>query len=247
MPGDEANGRAASPSHGTMSARIEVGAGFHPDLTGRENIFLNGAILGMKKDRIKKKFDEIVEFAGLGDFIDTPVKRYSSGMYARLGFSVAAHVEPEILIVDEVLSVGDYVFQKKCAERMKSIVKDGVAIVFVSHNLRAIMEMCEQCILLDHGKILAHGPAAEVVREHLDRGQTETARRNWTAFLFPAPVSRPQRAGATIESGEKATLNIDITAGRAYEHLFIAVVMHDASMYAILDLNGAAHLFRLFH
>jgi lipopolysaccharide transport system ATP-binding protein len=225
-------------SHGVMSALIEVGAGFHPDLTGRENIFLNGAILGMKKERIRKKFDEIVEFSGLGDFIDTPVKRYSSGMYARLGFSVAAHVEPEILIVDEVLSVGDYVFQKKCAERMKSIVKDGVAIVFVSHNPRAIMEMCERCILLDHGKILAHGPAAEVVREHLNRGQTEAAQRNVDGISISRAVFHGRNGQALrFESGEKATLNIDITARRAYEHLSIALVMHDASMYTIFETS----------
>ncbi len=225
-------------SHGVMSALIEVGAGFHPDLTGRENIFLNGTILGMKKDRIKKKFDEIVEFSGLGDFIDTPVKRYSSGMYARLGFSVAAHVEPEILIVDEVLSVGDHVFQKKCVERMKSIVKEGVAVVFVSHNLWAIIEMCEQCILLDHGRILAHGPAAEVVREHLNRGQTETARTNVDGISISRAVFRGRNGqGLRFESGEKATLDIDITASRAYEHLSIALVMHDASMYPIFETS----------
>ena len=111
--------------NGTLSALIEVGAGFHPDLTGRENIFLNGTILGMKKEQIIKKFDEIVDFSGLADFIDTPVKRYSSGMYARLGFSVAAHVDPEILVVDEVLSVGDYAFQNKCIAKMKSILSSG--------------------------------------------------------------------------------------------------------------------------
>ena len=121
-----------------------MGAGFHPDLTGRENIYLNGAILGMKKSEIDKKLDEIVEFSGLIEFLDTPVKRYSSGMYARLGFSVAAHVKPEILLVDEVLSVGDLRFQEKCIEKMISIRDDGTTIIFVSHNLQSIQLLCKR-------------------------------------------------------------------------------------------------------
>ncbi|HEY9229824.1 MAG TPA: ABC transporter ATP-binding protein, partial [Gemmatimonadaceae bacterium] len=129
---------------GRLSALIEVGAGFHQDLTGRENIFLNGSILGMTKEEIRRKFDDIVEFAGLRDFIDTPVKRYSSGMYARLGFSVAAHVEPDLLIVDEVLSVGDYLFQQKCIDRMTGILKGGTTVLFVSHNLHAVTDLCQR-------------------------------------------------------------------------------------------------------
>jgi lipopolysaccharide transport system ATP-binding protein len=224
--------------NGTMSALIEVGAGFHPDLTGRENIFLNGTILGMKKDQIKKKFDEIVEFSGLDDFIDTPVKRYSSGMYARLGFSVAVHVDPEILVVDEVLSVGDHVFQKKCAERMKSVVKDGVTIVFVSHNLRAIAEMCDRCILLDHGKIVAYGPAAEVVSEHLNRGQTGAGQRKIDGVSISRAVFRGRNGKASqFESGEKATFDVDITATKAYEHLSIALAVYDAGMYNVFQTS----------
>ena len=154
--------------NGTLSALIEVGAGFHGDLTGRENVFLNGTILGMKKEQIKKRFDEIVDFSGLADFIDTPVKRYSSGMYARLGFSVAAHVDPEILIVDEVLSVGDYVFQNKCIERMKTVVNNGTAVIFVSHQIKAITDLCKKCILIEHGKIIKNGPVKEVVSIYLN-------------------------------------------------------------------------------
>ncbi len=226
-------------SHGVVSALIEVGAGFHSDLTGRENIFLNGTILGMKKDQIRKKFDEIVEFSGLGDFIDTPVKRYSSGMYARLGFSVAVHVDPDILIVDEVLSVGDHVFQKKCAEKMKSVVKDGVTIVFVSHNLRAIVEMCDQCILLDHGSIAAHGPAPEVVNAHLNRGQTTgTAQRKADGVSISRAVFRGQNGKALqFESGEKAVFDVDITAKKAYEHLTVALAVHDAGMYTVFETS----------
>src|SRR6266852_1854893 len=133
---------------GTLSALIEVSAGFHPDLTGRENIYLGGAVLGMSRQRIRAKFDEIVAFSGLAEFIDTPVKRYSSGMFTRLGFSVAAHVDPDILIVDEVLSVGDFVFQRKCVERMNAVLASGTTVVFVSHNLRAIAELCPRSILL---------------------------------------------------------------------------------------------------
>ena len=128
--------------NGKLSALIEVGAGFHQDLTGRQNIYLNGTILGMSRAEIGKKFDQIVAFSGLEEFLDTPVKRYSTGMYARLGFSVAAHVDPDILIVDEVLSVGDYAFQNRCMERMKEVVRSGAAVMFVSHNLHAVVSLC---------------------------------------------------------------------------------------------------------
>src|SRR3954467_5331388 len=134
--------------NGRLSALIEVGAGFHPDLTGRENVYLNGVILGMSRAEVKRKFDEIVEFAGLEEFIDTPVKRYSSGMFARLGFSVAAHLDPDILLVDEVLSVGDYSFQRKCVERMTQVIENGTTVVFISHNLRAIGNLCARSLLL---------------------------------------------------------------------------------------------------
>ena len=133
--------RGALSVRGRLSALIEVSAGFHPDLTGRENVYLNGAILGMTRQEIARRFDSIVAFSGLDEFIDTPVKRYSSGMFARLGFSVAAHVDPDILIVDEVLSVGDFVFQQKCVERMNAIIRGGATVIFVSHNLRAVAEL----------------------------------------------------------------------------------------------------------
>jgi len=223
---------------GKLSALIEISAGFHPDLTGRENVFLYGTILGMRKEQIKERFDRIVEFSGLGDFIDTPVKRYSSGMYARLGFSVAAHVDPDILLVDEVLSVGDYVFQNKCAERMKSVLKEGVTIIFVSHNLRAVVEMCNRCILLDHGRILAHGTAAEVVQEHLNRGQTEAALRDQSGISIASAVFRGRNGGAAqFESGEKAIFDIDITANKTYEQLSVAITMTDSSMYKVFETS----------
>jgi lipopolysaccharide transport system ATP-binding protein len=148
---------------GRVGSLLEVGTGFQPELTGRENVFLNGAILGMSRAEISRKFDEIVEFSEIAEFIDTPVKRYSSGMHSRLAFSVAAHLEPEILIVDEVLSVGDIAFQRKCQQKMQSFMRSGHTVLFVSHSLGAIAEMCTSAILLDHGTILRAGAVPHVM------------------------------------------------------------------------------------
>ncbi len=154
---------------GTVGSLLEVGTGFHPELTGRENIFLNGAILGMKKQEIVKKFDEIVAFAGIEKFIDTPVKYYSSGMYVRLAFSVAAHMEPDILIIDEVLAVGDAEFQKKCLGKMESITKEeGRTILFVSHNMTAIRHMCNKCIWISKGNLKMMGDTNSVVDAYME-------------------------------------------------------------------------------
>ncbi len=149
--------------NGKLSALIEVTAGFHPELTGRENVYLNGTILGMKKKEIDAKFDEIVEFSGISEFIDTPVKRYSSGMYSRLGFSVAAHMDPDILLVDEVLAVGDIAFQAKCAQKMRELLGSGATIVLVSHQLNLIQSLCRRVILLNQGEVLKDGPTDEVI------------------------------------------------------------------------------------
>lgn len=150
-------------TRGRVSALIEVGAGFHPEMSGRENIYLNGSILGMTKREIDSKFDEIVAFAELEQFIDTPVKRYSSGMYARLGFAVAAHVDPEVLIIDEVLSVGDITFQKKCLTRMGQIANSGSTILYVSHNLNTVKQLCSRALVLDHGQKSFDGDPASAV------------------------------------------------------------------------------------
>jgi len=155
---------------GRLSALIEVGAGFHPDLTGRENIYLNGAILGMNKMEIQKKLDSIVDFSGISGFIDTPVKRYSTGMHARLGFSIAAHVDPEILLVDEVLSVGDFTFQGKCILKMNEILKNGTTVIFVSHNMESVLSLCERAILLVKGRIAREGAPSEVIAEYCKAG-----------------------------------------------------------------------------
>lgn len=149
--------------NGRLAALIEVTAGFHPELTGRENVYLNGTILGMKKKEIDNRFDEIVDFSGVGDFIDTPVKRYSSGMFSRLGFSVASHMDSEILLVDEVLSVGDIAFQAKCAEKMRGLLKSGSTIIIVSHSLALIKSLCQRVILLQEGEVVKDGPVDEVI------------------------------------------------------------------------------------
>jgi lipopolysaccharide transport system ATP-binding protein len=155
---------------GRIASLLEVGTGFHPELTGRENIFLNGAILGMSRREIGRKFDEIVEFSGVEKYIDTPVKRYSSGMYVRLAFAVAAHLEPDILIVDEVLAVGDVEFQRKCLGKMESVTGEGRTVLFVSHNMLAIRSLCAQAILLDHGEIRMEGDSESVISQYLNTG-----------------------------------------------------------------------------
>jgi lipopolysaccharide transport system ATP-binding protein len=159
--------------HGRVGSLLEVGTGFHPELTGRDNIYLNGSIIGMKKGEINRKFDEIVAFAEIEQFLDTPVKFYSSGMYMRLAFSVAAHLDPEILLVDEVLAVGDAAFQKKCLGKMGSVAEDGRTVIFVSHNMAAIRKLCRSALFLNNGHLLHQGPVMESVRLYLDEGAGE--------------------------------------------------------------------------
>jgi lipopolysaccharide transport system ATP-binding protein len=164
---------------GRVGSLLEVGTGFHPELTGRENIFLNGAILGMRRDEIRRKFDEMVEFAEVEKFIDTPVKHYSSGMYLRLAFSVAAHLEPEVLIVDEVLAVGDVDFQKKCLGKMSDVARGGRPVLFVSHNMNAILRLCNRCGLLRGGELVEFGPTADVVRRYLSGDPSGAEPAQW--------------------------------------------------------------------
>jgi lipopolysaccharide transport system ATP-binding protein len=175
---------------GRVGALLEVGTGFHPELTGRENVFLNGAILNMKRQEIQRRFDEIVEFADIGPFVDTPVKRYSSGMQLRLAFSVAAHLEPEILIVDEVLSVGDIAFQQKCLGRMQTASREGRTVVFISHNLPSVTNLCDQAIMLAEGRIAAQGRVGDVIDHYvgdvtsdLERGLRDRQNRDGNGKL----------------------------------------------------------------
>ena len=192
---------------GRIASLLEVGTGFHPDLTGRENIFLNGAILGMSKHEIRRKLDEIVGFAEIEPFIDTPVKRYSSGMYVRLAFAVAAHLEPEILIVDEVLAVGDLAFQQKCLGKMGNAARSGRTILFVSHNLPAIQNLCQRAILLDRGHVVGDGPSESIVREHValnanfaDVTLANRTDRNGTGLVRMSSVSFTDGAGAPVNA-----------------------------------------------
>ncbi len=165
--------------HGQVGALVQVGAGFHPELTGRENVYLNGAILGMSQSEINRKFDEIVAFSEIDQFIDTPVKHYSTGMYLRLGFAVAAQLEPDILLVDEVLAVGDARFQKKCMAKMQEIVNQGRTIIFVSHNMHAIARLCRRVIYLSKGRVVLDGPANEITETYLSLGLATKAVCEW--------------------------------------------------------------------
>jgi len=165
--------------YGRVVSLLEVGTGFHPELTGRENIFLNGAILGMRKTEIDNKFDEIVAFSEMERFLDTPVKHYSSGMYMRLAFAVAAHLEPEILVIDEVLAVGDANFQRKCLDKMETVGRQGRTVLFVSHNMPAIVRLCPRAILMREGRVAMDGPAHEVSAAYLDTGLETMAAREW--------------------------------------------------------------------
>jgi lipopolysaccharide transport system ATP-binding protein len=164
---------------GRVASLLEVGTGFHPELTGRENIQLNGAILGMTRREIQAKFDQIVEFSEIEQFLDTPVKRYSSGMYMRLAFAVAAHLDPEILIIDEVLAVGDARFQKKCLGRLGEVAAGGRTVFFVSHNMQAVNRLCKRGILLSRGRLIADGPVEEVVQHYMTDGSHSPAERTW--------------------------------------------------------------------
>jgi len=175
--------------HGRVGSLLEVGTGFHPELTGRENIYLNGAILGMKRSEIDRKFGEIVEFSGVEKFIDTPVKRYSSGMYLRLAFAVAAHLEPEILVVDEVLAVGDAEFQRKCLGKMSDVAQEGRTVLFVSHNMSAILHLTEEAIVLDKGQVAHRSVTAEAVDYYMSSGLAQIGERLWMLEEVPADAA----------------------------------------------------------
>lgn len=205
---------------GRVGSLLEVGTGFHPELTGRENIFLNGAILGMTRKEIQSRFDEIVDFSEVGQFIDTPVKRYSSGMYLRLAFAVAAHLEPEILVVDEVLAVGDADFQRKCLGKMGDVAQQGRTVLFVSHNMSSILRLTEETLVLEKGKVLLRAPSAEAVDYYLNRGLSKLGERFWEEDEVPAsaapfrPLAIRVRAkdGAvsdTVRSVEPFTIEIE--------------------------------------
>jgi lipopolysaccharide transport system ATP-binding protein len=205
--------RITEPTKGRISIRgrvaslLEVGTGFHPELTGRENIYLNGAILGMSRAEILKNFDEIVAFAEVEKFLDTPVKRYSSGMYVRLAFAVAAHLEPEILIVDEVLAVGDIQFQKKCLGKMQNVSQEqGRTVLFVSHNMDAIQRLCSQCVMLERGQLTAQGDTADVLLHYLSSHSFKAPPKDW---IDVSQVNRMGTGEARFTAVQYSSLNPD--------------------------------------
>ena len=216
---------------GRIASLLEVGTGFHPELTGRENVFLNGAILGMTKAEIRKKFDEIVAFSGIEEFIDTPVKRYSSGMYVRLAFAVAAHLEPEILIVDEVLAVGDAEFQKKCLGKMGEAAKGGRTVLFVSHNMTAVQSLCRRALMLAGGQLIADDAVAPVVTRYLREAQGSSEAKQWTdPQTAPGNDLIRVKRVRILPDGDSASL------------LTMQTPLHIETEYWVVKVGAATHL-----
>jgi lipopolysaccharide transport system ATP-binding protein len=216
--------RVVEPTHGRIElygrvgSLLEVGTGFHPELTGRENVYLNASILGMARQEVEKKFDEIVEFAEIEKFIDTPVKRYSSGMYLRLAFAVAAHLEPEILIVDEVLAVGDAVFQKKCLGKMSAVAKEGRTVLFVSHNMMAIQSLCTRGIWMDGGRLAVDGEAGQVVSTYLKQSFEARGEKVWEDRVDAPGNDRVRMHSARVRvDGGKSTDEITVHSSLSLE------------------------------
>ena len=234
--------------YGRVTSLLEVGTGFHPDLTGRENIFLSAAILGMSRGDMKAKFDAIVAFAGIEKFIDTPVKHYSSGMYMRLAFSVAAHVEPEILLLDEVLAVGDAAFQQKSQARMEEIIRQGCTLLFVSHNVHAIASLCSRALFLDEGELRGDGPAADVIEDYLSKKTVQCD--DAAACSWPDPEQAPgseriRLHAVRILSDGRVTSHVDVRTPLRVEveyrnflpgaRIYTSIHLHEKSGVAVLS------------
>ena len=225
--------RIMKPTRGTCTvfgrtgALIEVAAGFHPDLTGRENVYLQGAIMGMRRAEIAARFDEIVDFSGIDSFIDTPVKRYSSGMNARLGFSVAAHLHPDVLLIDEVLAVGDLVFQEKCQARMERFLDEGTAIVFVSHHLPAIARLCKQVLLLDQGALVRLGPPGAVIREYCAGGRTSEQDDVAISSSLTSDGAAPANGALEVAPGDRLDLDVTLEFRRDVDRATVGIVVWD--------------------
>jgi len=244
--------RGHAEINGRVGSLLEVGTGFHPELTGRENIYLNAAILGMRKAEVVRKFDEIVAFAEVEKFIDTPVKRYSSGMYVRLAFAVAAHLEPEILIVDEVLAVGDAAFQKKCLSQMGKAAEGGRSILFVSHKLSAINSLCTRCLLLEQGSLVLTGQPAEVTSHYqsriyeaaVNRGSLDeaehvgSAKARFTGLKLQA-YGRDGTQLSYVETGSDLEISVEITSRDDMEDANVAAIIYDINKVRLLDVNTA--------
>ncbi len=236
-----------------MASLLEVGTGFHPELTGRENVFLNGAILGMTRAEIRRKFDEIVAFAEVEKFLDTPVKRYSSGMYVRLAFAVAAHLEPEILIVDEVLAVGDAQFQKKCLGKMQDVASGGRTVLFVSHNMSAVVALCKTAVWLQRGQVFKTGPARDLVGKYIqkfaddgadttlplaDRPRTGTGAAKFTNLTI-VPLDSSGKSSEQVVTGTSLEIELEIAAQKQLREANVAVTIYDTNDYRLIDVNTA--------
>lgn len=218
--------RGRSEVKGRVGALIEVAAGFHPDLTGRENIFLQGAIMGMKRAEIAGKLDQIIDFAGVADFIDTPVKRYSSGMNARLGFSIAAHLDPEVLLIDEVLSVGDRAFQERCIDRMQAFKRNGVTIVFVSHNLAAVAGLCDRAVFLKQ-ECRAAGPVADVVTAYLQEVHGDRVESAGALDVVGATLTgNDHRPAQAVAAGAALTLRVAYVASQTVDDVTFGFMLY---------------------
>lgn len=236
-----------SRTRGRVAALLEVGTGFHPELTGRENVFLNGAILGMSRRDITARFDQIVDFAGVWRFLDTPIKRYSSGMQLRLAFSVAAHLEPDVLVVDEVLAVGDAEFQRKCVSRMAEVEREGRTVVFVSHDLQTLTRLCRRGLWLEAGRVRGTGPSRDVVREYLAAGLFGTADAGKQVSNGPLTVRdvRIVRADGTLGTAlmrdEPLRIQIEFSLEEPVPGLDIAVIISTQGGIKLLDESLSDH------
>lgn len=234
---------------GMVSSLLEVGTGFHPELTGRDNIFLNGAVLGMRRREIEKNFDKIVDFSGVSKFLDTPVKRYSSGMYVRLAFAVAAQLAPEVLLVDEVLAVGDMPFQKKCLGKMEEVAKGGRTVLFVSHNMTSIINLCQRVILLDRGRVIKDGKPSDVVEHYLETALSFGGEVVWSD-MYKAPGDNTARLHAVrIMQDDSITAQTDISKDMFIQIeywcleegalLYTALLLKDRMLYPVFASGNA--------
>ncbi len=238
---------------GRIASLLEVNTGFHPELTGRENIFLKGVIHGMKRQDIRRQFDSIVDFSGVEDFLDVPVKRYSSGMYVRLAFAVSAHLDPEILIVDEVLAVGDINFQNKCLGKMNETSREGRTVIFVSHNMGAIQTLCERSIMLDHGQMVADGPSSDVIESYLVNMSTGAS--GFGIFNFSdakrygngkarfvsmklTPLNEKGNPHNILRTKDSLRVSLRVEAQHNISNAIVAIIIYDSAGYRLIDANS---------
>jgi len=233
---------------GRVASLLEVGTGFHPELSGRDNIYLNGAILGMKHAEISRKFDEIVDFAEVEDFIDTPVKRYSSGMHLRLAFAVAAHLEPEILLVDEVLSVGDAIFQKKCLGKMGDVARQGRTVLVVSHNMASVLSLCQRAVLLKYGTVHRVGPVQEIVHAYLETSKPEEVvalsdrhdREGDGSVRYESIAIENADGGSIIRTGSRCKVTIRYKSSKPVRQARFLLTIYDLTHVSMFQLDSEA-------